>query len=355
MIERIHRLIKHETNPPNSVIELLSNTTIGTAGSLYQLLDTKEKIHQLHKPHFLYLERNEKAIGNVTICERPISMNGRTQDSLYIRYFAFDEVYQGGSKKGNGISAFHHYLKTLFNTSNLDPLEPEANKSVYWAFIDPENARSFNMNEQFGFETIGKFRTTAFSRVTPKNSVKVSRIQKNEREGVLAAIKSFNEEYSFFSDVHLFDNGDYYVLKENNEIVAGIQANPVHWKIKSLPGLKGKILMNAAPYIPRIRKLINPKNHKFLATEGLFWKKGFENRVEELLGAVLHQSGHHSLLLWTDTNNTRLSELQINWGFIQKSKKDNLIHIVAKFNGFETSEIDQIKKSKKYLSGFDMT
>jgi len=355
MIERIHRLIKHETSPPNSVIELLSNTTIGTAGSLYQLLDTKEKIHQLHQPHFLYLERNDKAIGNVTICERPISLNNTTQDSLYIRYFAFDEVFQGGSKKGNASSTLHHYLKELFNTSNLDPINPVKDKSVYWAFIDPENARSFNMNEKFGFETIGKFRTTAFSRVSPKNSLKVSRIQSNDKEELINEIKSFYKEYNFFSDAHLFENDDFYILKENNKIVAGIQANPVHWKIKSLPGMKGKILMNAAPYIPRIRKLINPKNHRFLATEGLFWREGCEDKIEELLSAVLHQTGHHSLLIWTDTNNKMLSALSINWGFIQKSKKDNLINIVAKFNGFESSEIDQIKKSKKYLSGFDMT
>ena len=344
MIERIHRLIKHETSPPNSVIPLLSNTIIGTEGSLYQLLDTKEKVHLLHKPHFLYLERNEKAIGNVTICERPITLIEKAQDSLYIRYFAFDKVFQGGSKKGNSKSAFHLYLKALFESSNLNPLNPENKKSIYWAFIDPQNARSLNMNKKLGFETIGQFRTTAFSRVNPKKSNRVSRVNEDDKAEIKLLIKDFYAGFNFISDVHLFDNDNFFVLKKDGQIVAGIQANPVHWKIKSLPGTKGKFLMKAAPFIPRIHKLINPKNHKFLATEGLFWKAGYEGIVEELLSAVLEVNSHNSLLIWTDVNNQMIPKLEVKWGFIQKSKKDNLINIVAKFNGFEQTEIDQIKR-----------
>lgn len=354
-LERIHQLIKRSKIAPDSVVSLLKNTLIGTEGSLYQLLDTETKIHSLHLPKHLYIERNGKAIGNVTFCERPVQINDEEFVSQYMRYFAFDAIFQGGTDKGKAQSGLHQYFKSLLETSNLDPCQPKFDKSIYWAFIDPQNFKSFNMNEQFGFQTIGSYHTKAFSRVHPKQHQSVQRIQENETDLAKNLIQKFYGGFNFFSDVHLFDNNDFFVLKVKGEIVAGIQANPSRFRIKSLPGSSGKFLIKALPYIPRLRKLIHPENHEFLATEGIFWKTGFENRITDLLEGVLHLTKHHSLLIWVDENNKMLNDLKIKWGFIQKTKKDNEIKIVAKFNGWSEAEIHRIKSSKKYLSGFDMT
>jgi hypothetical protein len=359
MIERIHQLVKRSNTAPQSVIELLKETLIGTEGALYQLLDTESKINDLVQPNFIYLERNNKAIANVTICERPIKLNNENFQALYLRYFAFDRLFQSGKKDTaraqNGNSGFQTYFEELFKTSNFDPVNPEFQKSIYWGYIDPQNRRSFKMNEKFGFQTIGDFKTWAFSRVNPKMSEDIFRIKETEKEDVLKKLRSFYTDFQFYSEVHLFDNNDFFIAKVNGEIVAGIQANPVHWKIRSLPGLSGKLMVKFAHKIPRIKKLINPKNHQFLATEGLFWKTGFEHKVPELLESVLAIMQKNSLLIWQDTLNNQLVNLPIKWGFIQKSKKNNAISIVAKFNGFSNSEIDQIRTSRKYLSGFDMT
>ena len=353
-LERIHKLVQHDTKPPAPVIELLKKTLIGTEGTLYQLLDTEQKIHSLSEPHFISIERNGKAIGNVTICKRDILLNGKTAHSLYIRYFAFDTLFQGGSKKGNSNSNFHAYFKALFETTNMNPVQPQFGKTLYWAFIDPQNLRSFNMNKRFGFETIGTFTTKAFSRITPKLNG-VERLASKDQPEVLSAIQEFYRDYQFFSTVHLFENENYFVLKDKGEIICGIQANPVHWRIKSLPGFTGKLMLKCAAYIPGIRKLINPNSYRFLATEGLFWKPGHEDKVASFLEGVLAASRHHSLLIWTDNHNKRLEGLAIRWGLIQKIKKDNPIHIVARFNDYSSKEIDTIRDAPKYLSGFDMT
>ena len=142
MFERIDKLIQRNTAPPQSVIDLLKNTLIGTQGTLYQLLDTEEKIKDLQQATFFYLERNGKAIANFTICKREITINNSQAPSLYIRYFAFDGIFQGGKNKSRGKSAFHHYFKELFLTSNANPVLPEFKKILYWAFIDPENLSS---------------------------------------------------------------------------------------------------------------------------------------------------------------------------------------------------------------------
>lgn len=354
MQERIHKLFKRDTIPPQSVFDLLKSTLIGTNGTLYQLLDTEQKIHDLHQPTFIYLERNEKAIANFTVCKRDITIGDSTAPSLYIRYFAVAHLFQGGQSKSEGKSEFHAYFKALFNTSNYNPVLPKYEKVMYWAFIDPDNFRSFNMNEQFGFQTIGSFKTTAFSRVNPKHTT-VERAKSNDHKFILGAIRSFYKGYQLFSPIHLFEHDHYFLIRKKGEIVCGIQANPVHWKIKNLPGISGRLMLKLAPKIPRIKKLINPENHQFLATEGLFWKPGFECEIVNLLEGVLAITGHHSLLIWTDSKNDSISELAIKWGFIQRMKKNNLVHIVAKFNGYSDKEISELRERPKYLSGFDMT
>ena len=354
-LKKIHQLLQRSEQVPQSVLDLLQDTVIGTNGLQYQLKDTADKIHQLHRPHFLYLERNDQSIGNITICKRHIKINEEVIDSNYLRYFAFNKIFQGSGEKRNSNSAFHKYFKALFETSNFDPINPKKDKALYWAFIDPENLRSFSMNEKLGFQTIGQFKTTAFSRISPKSSPFVRKSTAEEEDHILALTRNFYKDFNFFSDVHLFANNNYYVFVKDGEILAGIQANPIRWKVLALPGISGKFMLKSLPYIPGIKKLMNPMNHRFLATEGLFWMHGYESYLEEFLSGILAMSNHHSVLLWTDDQNNMLEKLDVRWGLMNKIKSDNHINIVAKFIDFQSVEVDEIKSKKKYLSGFDMT
>lgn len=353
-MESMHKLIKHDQTASASVRDLLNNTLIGTEGTLYRLKDTAQKIDLLHHPHFFSIERNSKAIANVTLCKRIIAVNHQKELGYYIRYFAFDKVYQRNAPKSKGQSAFHSYFKDLFSTSNLNPIKPENKRSLFWAYVDPQNKRSAQMRKQFGFEQIGQFRTKAFSRAFPKNTT-VERLKKEDQQKTLAEIKSFYSDHTFFADNHLFEQDQYFILKKDGVIVAGIQANPSHWEIKSLPGKTGTFMLKYANYIPIFRRLFNPKNHQFLATEGLFWTNGNAKYLPELLEGVLAINKHYSLLIWEDTNSNLLHSKKLKWGLINRMKKDNLIDIVIKSNGYSKDEIDKLKQTKKYISGFDVT
>lgn len=356
MENRLANLIQHATVAPQSVINLLKNTLIGTEGSLYQLLDTEEKIHRLDQPHFFYIERNQKALGTVTICERNISLSENQKQALYIRYFAFDEAFRGSSNKARDRnSIFDKHWKKIFESGNLYDSEHDLKSTFFWAYIDPQNLRSFRMNERFGFESIGTFQTIAYSRFSPKKSDNVSRLNAESKGEVLEMIRTFYKGYSFFSDVHLFEQNQFFVLKENGKIVAGIQANPARYKIVSLPGFKGKMALRILPRLPLLKKILNPSENKFLATEGIFWMPGFESKVDELLSGVLAETNHNSMLIWEDTSISRIKSLPLKWGALQRLKKNNEINIVAKAVNLPPHEEKILKGSPKYLSGFDMT
>lgn len=357
----LSRIISHQNRVTPEILELLTNTTIGTNGAKYRHLHTVNKIGTLYRPHFYSIIRHQKALANVTICNRPTLLDGDTIETFYIRYFAFASSYQtkGASQKINTTkpSIFEVYLSDLFSTTSESELGPAESKSFFWAFIDPENNRSLNMADRFKFETIGQFKTFGFSRFFPKVQPKVERLKAVDKAEVLQQIKTFYQHHALFSEVHLFKHDDYFVYRHEGKIVAGVQVYKVHWKIEAMPGLKGKVMVKVLPYIPILNRIINPKNYRFLATEGLFWEDGHEDKIEKLLEGVLHSTGHQSLLIWVDIKDKKLiSGLKSQkLGWIQRVKSDNTIDVLGRFNRFPESVQSKIINSPKYISGFDTT
>jgi len=352
-------IFKHQTTHNPAIINLLENTVIGTNGTKYRHLHTAQKISDLHQPHFFTLYRNDQAMANITICERPMQIENRKVDTFYIRYFAFHTAFQTNSvaKQKKKPSLFQKYALSLLTTSNLNVEHPEYEPKIFWAIIDPDNSRSLQMGDRYGFESIAKVKTVAFSRIklSPQRHVVKSTIA--EYDEIWKNIQSFYKDYNGLTKVHLFKNDNYFVLKNNGQIVAGIQANKVEWRIESMPGTFGKTLARIMPYIPFLNRIINPKKYQFLATEGLFWKQGFEHKIQELLEGVLHIQQVHSLLLWTDARdskiNTALKDAKL--GLLQKVKKDNTVNVMAKFNSVDENLKQSMKNSLHYISGFDCT
>jgi hypothetical protein len=352
-------IFRHQTTHDRAILKLLENTTIGTNGARYRHLHTSEKISDLYKPHFFTIYRKEHAIANITFCERPMMVNNQLTNTFYIRYFAFDKVFQTNSRaqKKAKSSIFQEYVTALLTTSNLNVDEPKYDPKIFWAIIDPENNRSLQMGERYGFETVASIKTMAFSRIWLKNNQNVYRAKTTEYENIKAAIHRFYTNYSDVTDVHLFEHNNYFVLKENNKIVAGVQANYAEWRIEALPGVFGSLLVKALPYIPLIRRIINPNKYQFLACEGLFWEPGYENRLQSLFEGVLSLQKCHSMLLWIDSKDKRLQKalIQTKLGLLQKVKADNDVNLVAKFNNISPETKAALYQQNHYVSGFDCT
>ena len=48
----------------------------------------------------------------------------------------------------------------------------------------------------------------------------------------------------------------YFVWEENGEVLAGVEVKSIHWAIKSIPGLGGKIIVNVIPKLPFISHIL---------------------------------------------------------------------------------------------------
>jgi hypothetical protein len=100
--------------------------------------------------------------------------------------------------------------------------------------------------------------------------------------------------------------GNYFVIKEDGKIVAGLQANPVRWKIMAMEGVGGKIMLKVLPHLPILKRLINPEKYDFLAIEGLFVGSGYEKYLYPLIEGVLHNFSVSSALFQLDSKSRYL-------------------------------------------------
>lgn len=352
--------------PGDQVVRLISDTIWGTPGGMrYQHFNPEEKIQDLGNPWYMVLERKSQVGGVLCLDQRVLKEKLGEMDAFYIRYFSVAEGLRRKTKvdaaaearESRGQGLFKRFNKSFFNDPK--PLLEASNvgKALLYAYVEKENARSLEMVEQMGLEQVAEFKTKIFSRFFPKNRAGVRRYKSEEKDFLRNAIDAYFKNHGFFTSDGLFYKDNYFVLEQDGKIVAGLQAHAANWHIVEVPGFEGKILLNFGPYIPFLRKLINPKKHSFAAIEGFFVLPGFEKRIPELLEGVLVEMGVHSAVLWFDLLDPQLPKLenQLKWGMLQRFQNDLPVNVMMKQIGkWEEDERFPVQRPV-YISAFDAT
>ncbi|HSH67570.1 MAG TPA: GNAT family N-acetyltransferase [Bacteroidia bacterium] len=333
--------------PNANAIELLHTTLWGTNGPIFEHLDTHERIIHISGSLAFSLEKNGKTISTCTVLERNITVEGKEYKTWYGRYFAVDKDYQGKMFGNILLKEMKNYLQKI---SNLP--------TIFYAYVDQANPRSRKLLLHTGFKVIRRFETSVFSRMYPKHDPRVSKISKPEDiETILSLLKKQNENNTFLNFDNLFFQHNYFILKEGNEIVSGIQASITKWKIQKLPGFSGKVIIKILPYIPFISRLFNPKDFRFAAFEGIYCKKGHEKDLFKLMESACAQLELFIGMIWLDPE-MELSKRIKNagdWGLMNRMREDLPAHVVAGFYNVSETEQELFHKKPVYISAFDLT
>jgi hypothetical protein len=307
-----------------SIIELLSQTTIGTSGAKYKHLDTPQRILEADSPLFLSMERNDKVIGNITFCQR--------NDDWYIRYFAFQSILQGSEKKkkvDRGNSFLKKELGQFFDDAFSGKVTEKKVRSMY-AYIDPKNERSKWMSETFGFHVIRQLATQSYSRIAPKASDRLQQL--HHWEDVQSIVEACYGHHTYFNTSHAKHPPFYALKNEFDEIIAFTRMTKANWKIDRLPGRFGKLLTKLLPYIPYLKKLIRPENHIFLVPEIVWSKDANSTLINELFSAILEKEQLNLILWWVDADDPMYLAVktEIDWGLIHKLLGSTPIDVVQR-------------------------
>jgi GNAT superfamily N-acetyltransferase len=332
-----------ELLPNTDAIKLLKKSIYGTNGPKYTHTGQEVKIMNLKNALFFRLIKDENTIGFYCLCKRIISSNQGTYAGFYGRYLAVDSAFQG-KKYGN-----------LLKNIAVEYVGENGEKPLaFYSYIEENNVKSLNISKREGFTSIATLKTTLFTRISPKANERLEQIKTEEVENFKVLLTQYFSKYSLLNLENINYQNNYFVIKHQGEIVAGLQANPVEWKIVEMEGLSGKILMNVLPHLPILKKIFNPNAYQFLAIEGVYLKAGFEHELYPLIEGVLHHFSVYSALFQLDSNDflIEIFNKNGNLGILNSIKKDITTHVMIKTHGISTIKNDD---EVVYVSSFDFT
>lgn len=352
------RFLTISRTPSVELLEILNNNIIGTPGHgmLYQQLGVNLKVNRIEDPYFVNLVRAGRIVGTCCFCSRDTINNGRTIRAFYVRYFSFRYAFRRKLirvKPKVGNSDLRKEVESLLSGECLGVNPKE--KFFHYAYVDPRNKRSALLCKEFGFETIRQYTTIIFSRLNPRADKTDAIVEAQSDESVKELLKTFYQRFSTFSFENLSGRKYYFIKDRNDQLVAGVQVNPDHWKIHSLPGLTSKIILSAFTHTPFLNRLLN-RNFRFITFEGIYLIPGNEKYLERLFESLLAKHNVNSAICLVDSGSKLYSTLKsLRLGLVDKMNKEVRGNVICRFVNFNQEEKESFKANPVYISGIDAT
>ena len=219
------------------------------------------------------------------------------------------------------------------------------------------NERSKNLVNQAGYEYIRSFLTIAFSRFYPKSDKRVFKLSDEEKGKMESLLLEYYRDYSFFTTEYSFFGDRYYVLKEGDEIIAGVNAIPSVYKVYDVPGIWGWVMMKILPKAPYYRKLFRPGEFRYLVFDAIYCKEGREDLLANLFESACAAEGFHTGLTWLDDRSQLYDKIKTGarMGALNRmlNAKPGLVY--TKFINLTQEEKDYFYDAPAYISGFDFS
>lgn len=328
-----------------ALLDLLTQTTLGTNGARYKHLDTPTRILEADNPLFISLEKDGKVQGNLTFCNR--------ETQWYLRYFAFANQKQA-SKNVNRMHKSNSKLKkemASFFDEIFDGRFGTAPESFY-AYIDPANERSKWMSEQFGFRTEAQLISQSFSRTKPKKQPQVRLVEDSAL--IEEVLKKIQETHAYFTTVHA-QRGPFYGYFDSEGTLLGLtKITRVNWTIERLPGILGGFFKKLIPFTPGIRKIIKPKRHQFLVPESVWIEGNDPTILSALFEGILALEERNMLLWFIDRREPVWREAKpfMDWGLYHKMAPQQIVDVVVLRKN--PLKLDELRSKPIFVAGWDV-
>jgi hypothetical protein len=352
------------------MLEILNHAVQGSEGGLrFSLQNIGPRIAAYKDQiRFVSLYKKNQITGTVGSCYR-ISGQGKLHyPTSYLRYLAFQSTYQSDlnwRKRRKAVinpekdDTFKQKTLEIFSKPHLLDLKDvfEGDKHVMYAFVESMNERSKNLVNQAGYEYIRSFLTVAFSRFSPKCDARVTKLKEEDKAKMESILLGYYKDYSFFSTDYSFFGDGYYILKEGDEIIAGVSAIPSVYKVYEVPGIWGWVMMSVLPKMPYFRRLFRPGEFRYLVFDAIYCKPGREELLADLFESACASEGFHTGLTWLDDRSLLFDKIRtrVKMGALNRmlNAKPGLVY--ARFINLTDKEKECFYDAPAYISGFDFS
>jgi hypothetical protein len=363
--------VKVTDKADEGIIGVLVGAIQGSEGGLrFSLQNIPERIEAYsNNIRFVSLYRKRRITGTVGAIFRVYHQGTLNYPSTYIRYLAFQPVYQSDihmrtgrkqeARSDQGESNFKQKVLSFLSRPNYLELPGISadSRHIMYAYIESMNERSKNIIHQAGYDYIRSFLTVAFSRFSPVADSRVVKLDSNERWKMELLLNDYYKNHSFFSADYSFYGDNYYVLKEAGEIIAGVNAIPSSYKIYNVPGVWGWVMMKVLPRAPYFRRLFHPEKFRYLVLDSIYCKPGKEELLANLFESVCAIQGYNTGLTWVDDRSDLYDKLRtgVRMGSLNRilNAKPGLVYV--RFINIPEKEREIFYNAPAYISGFDFS
>ncbi|HPR32090.1 MAG TPA: hypothetical protein PLK12_08340 [Prolixibacteraceae bacterium] len=354
--------IKQSPVASGAIVSLLKSTLWGTPGlTQYQHLETEKTIYDIGSPVFYSLERQGNLLCTVCLAGREVNIGSKARTSHYVRYLAVRSGLGGDGKRKQKPGKSHsgglvkQFMEEVFRMGPSALFHRPEQKALYYAYVESENEQSIHLCTHFGFRKVSTMDTVPFSRFSPKKHTHVRRADPLEYASIQERILQQYHNHNLIDLEHVFYEENYFVAEADGKIVAGVQANPMCWAFRNLPGLSGRILLRVLPRIPYLRRLINPQRFSFSAFEGVFCLDGHEGVLNSLFESVLALQGNYTALIWMDTKSPMIQTIRkhCHLGLMDKINSGGAGDILVRGENLTPADWESLIGKPAYVSCFD--
>ncbi|MBT3223096.1 MAG: GNAT family N-acetyltransferase, partial [Proteobacteria bacterium] len=278
-------------------VALLNRTTWGTEGLRYLSHGIKDELTRLREFCTVEARKDGHLLGGYGLSTKMVRA-GTHQIKTMHRMFLSVDPERGG--KGLGTLLMKNTQRHFLDESN-EPI-------MLYGYIEDDNSRSLKIAEKIGYRRIGTFNGTLFSRLTPTDHKEVDKVQ--DTDEITSLLGEQYEEYSLVDLDDSFKADEYWVLRQNGQIVAGVQALPRRWSIVDLPGVDGWLFVNFLPWLPLLGRVFDGQTFSHLLLSNIYARRGFEESFFDLLSALCARHSIVAAMAFTDVNCPVVSRLR---------------------------------------------
>ena len=338
------RSIQLAYRPSATVIALLSRTIWGGREMRYRILDLDGKLFQLRDPYVFSLLEGQR-LASVCILDRCKKMViGQPHDAFHVVLAATDPSFRQQGLAGILLGEVRRFCEGNLKRPGLA-----------FAFIEASTKFSLNLSERICHTVEASMPLVLFSRLRPSADDRVRPGTAKDRDELVSRLSALYDGHDMTDFEASVTPQKTFILSENGKMHAAAQVEVLNWSFVSLPGVKGRLLLTLLPWVPFLKKLVNPRNLRFVRFGNVLVKPGHELHLISLLETVLARHRVALGLLVMDARSPVLEQILAfgRLGFLS-SAVNGAIEMHLDFVGQDQAAIEKIKRRPKLMGAADV-
>lgn len=347
------------------LLSLLDTTVLGTPGKLrYKHVDVATTLKSLKNLEFIQIKKRQRVLGTAGFILRKTVQKTQTLNTYYVRYLSVFNPLKG-RKVSNNIptstankpSALREAILSIFRDELESPFKENNSKGLYYAFVESDNILSRNLCESFGFTASRKISTFIFSRFSPSTSAGIRALTKDDYVNFRQGCENYYKNHSLYFEDDFTEKNTLFGYFENGELIAGLRAFPVEWKLVEVPGFSGTLMQKVLPKLPYFKSLFNPDKLSFLAFDHIWAAPNKSEIISKLMEHSCSLLQVNMGMVWVDNACPLANYLnkKARLGFLHFIKGSVGADLMIRHINMEKNEQDTLMNNPIFISAVDMT